>query len=73
MVFLFAWFFASLLGWDIGILTRDPAATVGFHPLYGAISTVGMLLWCASATLCFFYHLRLSLAIARSEKPGLAL
>ena len=34
--------------------TRDIAAFAGVHPFAGALSTLGILLWCASASVCFF-------------------
>ena len=51
---LFAWIITSHFDVDMAYFTRDPAAKIGFHPLYGAISHMGVLLWGASATLCFF-------------------
>jgi hypothetical protein len=38
----------------IGDLTRDPANTVGYAPYLGLISYLGILMWCAAATLCLF-------------------
>lgn len=35
-------------------LTRDIAATTKVSPFYGVISNVGILLWCASASICLF-------------------
>jgi len=34
--------------------TRDIAAFAGVHPFAGSLSTLGILLWCASASVCFF-------------------
>ncbi len=34
--------------------TRDPAAIMEINPFFGIISNIGVLLWCASATICFF-------------------
>jgi hypothetical protein len=33
--------------------TRDPAASTGAHPLLGVVSNIGLLCWCAAATMCF--------------------
>jgi len=33
---------------------RDPAAITNRNPFFGVLSNIGVLLWCASATLCFF-------------------
>ena len=41
-------------GIPMGIFMRDPTATAGIHPLTGAVSNFGALLWCASATICLF-------------------
>ncbi len=43
----------------IGNLTRDPAGTLHFPFYYGAISHAGILLWCATATMCLFSVLAL--------------
>lgn len=37
-----------------GTLTIDVQALVNVPFYYGAISTIGVLMWCASSTLCFF-------------------
>ncbi len=41
-------------GKDIGLLLREPSATAGLHPLTGLVSNLGVLLWAASASVCFF-------------------
>lgn len=41
-------------GFSLGMYTSDPTATLGGHPLVGALSSVGALGWCAAATLCLF-------------------
>ena len=33
--------------------TRDPAYSTGAHPLLGVVSNIGVLCWCAAATMCF--------------------
>lgn len=35
-------------------LTRDVSAVARLHPLTGALSNLGILLWCASASVCAF-------------------
>jgi hypothetical protein len=37
----------------IGFVLRDPLATLQAHPLIGALSNVGVLVWCAAAAICF--------------------
>lgn len=44
--------------------TRDPSAIAGVHPLAGFLSNLGILLWCATAAVCFFA----SLVLAREPK-----
>ena len=34
--------------------TADPTATLEAHPLTGLISNIGVLFWCATATICLF-------------------
>lgn len=41
----------------IPFLTYDPAATFNTSPLLGALSTLGLLLWSATASICFFSSL----------------
>ena len=36
----------------IGFFVRDPAVTLGGHPLTGAQSHLGVLVWCAAAAAC---------------------
>ena len=38
----------------IGAFTRDAAAIKKFHPFVGILSNLGILVWCAAATICFF-------------------
>lgn len=33
--------------------TRDPAAVAGMQPFTGIVSNLGILAWCATATICF--------------------
>lgn len=41
-------------GMPFGFLTRDPTAILGGHPLVGAISNLGILMWCFAASVCLF-------------------
>jgi hypothetical protein len=38
----------------ISFFSRDPTATLDGHPLTGIQSTLGVLVWCAAAGICFF-------------------
>ena len=39
---------------SFGFFTSDPTAVLGISPFTGAISNLGVLGWCATATLCLF-------------------
>lgn len=39
---------------NICAMTQYPTAIAGIHPLSGFISRLGVLLWCAAASICFF-------------------
>jgi hypothetical protein len=34
--------------------TADPAATFGYNPIFGYISSLGILMWCSCVSICFF-------------------
>jgi hypothetical protein len=46
--------YADMRGVPAHLLTRDPAALHGFHPLHGAASHLGVLMWAAAASVAFF-------------------
>ncbi len=48
------------------MFTADPAASMSYHSLYGYISNIGILFWCAAATVCL-----LSAAILHLRKDQL--
>ena len=43
-----------LLQIEIPLMTRDVTAIADIHPLSGILSTLGIMLWCATAAICFF-------------------
>ncbi len=45
---------SSYFNIPFGIFTRDPIAVLDGHPATGVVSRVGILLWCATAAICFF-------------------
>lgn len=45
---------SALLDLPIAFFVRDPAATLDGHPLTGALSNLGILVWCTAAVICFF-------------------
>lgn len=49
---------------DVAVFTMDPTAYLGVHPLTGLLSNLGVLLWCASASISLFA----ALVVARSGK-----
>ena len=54
---------AVRLGIPVADLTRDPASTMGVHPFIGIVSTIGILLWTATASICLF-------SAARARRGG---
>lgn len=48
-------------------LTRDVASIARIHPLSGILSNVGILLWCATASICLFSALTLRNAKSNKE------
>lgn len=52
-----AFFSSQIFNIPISQLTRDPAFTHKSHPLIGALSNLGILLWTASTTICLFCFL----------------
>jgi len=49
---------------SITTMTRDVTAIANIHPLSGILSSLGILLWCAAASICFFAAVTL-----RNVKP----
>ena len=45
--------------------TRDPLAIAGGHPFLGIVSNIGVILWSATAAICFF-----SYAILKTSKKS---
>jgi hypothetical protein len=43
-----------LTGVSMATLTRDPSSIADVHPLAGFLSTLGTLVWCATAAICAF-------------------
>jgi len=54
LILLAVIFVAAVFEVRPGTMTRDIAALAGVHPLAGVLSNLGMLLWCAATTVCFF-------------------
>lgn len=57
-------------GFSLNEISRDPLATAGLHPLTGAQSTVGVLIWWSAASICFatwavLRHIEVSTALVR--------
>ncbi len=46
--------FAVVTSTPVSYLVRDPAAVFGSGPHIGALSTIGVALWSAAATVCLF-------------------
>lgn len=45
---------SATMGTPIGNLLSDPASILNVSPFTGAISNVGVLLWCATVSVCLF-------------------
>jgi hypothetical protein len=41
-------------GRSLGMFTSDPTTIMGANPLIGVVSSIGVLGWCATASLCLF-------------------
>ena len=54
ILILVVFFFSLKTGIPIKEFTRDPAAIAEMNPFFGIISNIGILFWCASASVCFF-------------------
>ena len=62
--FLLLVVFVSLrTGIPIYVFTADPLQTLDGNPFTGVVSNIGILIWCASASVCFF-----SFAILRNKE-----
>ncbi|MCF6271547.1 MAG: hypothetical protein L3J41_17700 [Melioribacteraceae bacterium] len=51
---MFILYVSNISGTNLAKLTRDPAATKNFPFYYGMLSYLGVLLWSAATTICFF-------------------
>ncbi len=51
---IFISYISNITGTNITKLTRDPAAIKNFPFYYGLLSYLGVLLWSAATTVCFF-------------------
>ncbi len=58
-----------VMGRPVMLLTRDPAAVSGMNPFVGFLSNVGLMLWSATAAICFFGSVQLFI---RKARPRLA-
>ncbi len=52
-------------GTPVGDFLSDPTSTLDVNPFTGAISNLGVLLWCATATMCLF-----TWSVLRSRSAG---
>ncbi len=57
---------------SIPLLTTDVSGIANIHPLFGALSSLGILLWCVAAAVSFFAAVVLQ-TIHRSEHFGFLL
>ena len=48
---------AVIGGVDVGSIVRDPASVLDGHPLVGALSQLGVIIWWVTASVCLFSFL----------------
>lgn len=58
---------SHLLEIPIEHFTADPAVTYNAHPLTGAISHIGVLIWCSAAVACIFSFVILRINTRRRD------
>ncbi|WNH10243.1 hypothetical protein [Thalassobellus suaedae] len=56
----FSYYFSVKFQIPLEAMTADPMSTFDAHPFIGLISNLGVLLWCTTASICFFagFYLR---------------
>src|SRR5690606_6340162 len=54
LLLAFAYFFSIKFKIPLEAMTADPMSTFDSHPFTGLISNVGVLLWCTTASICFW-------------------
>lgn len=54
MLLFFVVFVSSKTGVSIKSFMNDPSAIARINPFLGAVSNIGILFWCAAASICFF-------------------
>ncbi len=47
-------FVSSITGVSINSFMNDPSAIAKINPFLGVVSNIGILFWCAAASICFF-------------------
>ncbi len=52
---------------NLGDMTKDVATIAGIHPLKGFLSNLGILLWCATTSICAFAAVMLSTSKPRER------
>ncbi len=63
-------FLSLKTGIPISKFTADPAAIAGINPFIGVVSNIGILFWCASASICFFSFALLQKTRIRGNFPA---
>ncbi|MCF6211861.1 MAG: hypothetical protein L3K24_14560 [Gammaproteobacteria bacterium] len=53
-ILLIAAIISMLFNIDMSLITRDVTAIGKMHPLSGVLSSLGIILWCVAASICFF-------------------
>ncbi len=65
LLLLLVWAMATSQKLPLEYFFADPAKTLKTHPFVGLMSNIGVLLWCASAAMCF-----LSSAVLQKHKQS---
>lgn len=53
-ILLIAAITSMLFNIDMSLITRDVTAIGEIHPFSGVLSSLGIILWCVAASICFF-------------------
>jgi hypothetical protein len=60
---------SSYLNIHVSVFTRDPLAVAGGKPYFGLLSNLGVILWSATAAMCFFSYAILKTIKRLTEMP----
>ena len=64
----FIWFISSYFDIEFEMFTRDLSSIAGVHPLYGVLSTLGIILWTSAASVCWFTYFMYRKNVGKMQK-----